>query len=271
MAEKKISAQANHVTSFTNKPRFPVADDPTGTPVSGYMDTDDISTIADASAAAAIALLTIGNVSSSGAVSAGNLAVWIDEDTIEDGGAIPDIALLVTGDASVTDGHVAVFDADGYHIKDGGEIVSGSSIKVLTTQFDKTNSTPTEISALSIDVVAGGTYIFRGVFQATCEAAAGVVLGLDGTVVLDDLYCATSTATDATLGLNGIILRNGILNFPAGLISVGAGETELLLTIEGSFNVATSGTIYPTFAQLVTNVLPSSVLVGSYFRVEKVA
>jgi hypothetical protein len=133
MADVKISARVNHVTDFTNKPRFPVADDPTGTPVSGYMDTDDISAIADASAAAAIAALTIGNVSSSGEVSAGNMAVWIDADTIEDGGAIPDISLLVTGDASVTPGNIAVFDADGYHIVDGGAAPNVAGKRTIRT------------------------------------------------------------------------------------------------------------------------------------------
>jgi hypothetical protein len=31
----------------------------------------------------------------------------------------------VYGDATVTDGHLAVFDVDGYHIKDGGAIPAG--------------------------------------------------------------------------------------------------------------------------------------------------
>jgi hypothetical protein len=140
MAELKISARANHVVDFSNKPRFPVADDPTGTPVSGYMDTDDIGDIATASAtivvAAAIATLVTGDAT----VTDGNLAVFdADGYHIKDGGANPDISTRVTGDATVTPGNIAVFGADGYTIEDGGAApnVAGTyAVRTITATDD---------------------------------------------------------------------------------------------------------------------------------------
>jgi hypothetical protein len=267
MADVKISAQANHVTSFTNKPRFPVADDPTGTPVSGYMDTDDISTIADASAAAAIAALTIGDVLGTATADDGEVVLFDGSGykLKSSGAAMPDISLLVTGDASVTPGNIAVFDADGYHIVDGGAISSTPSIEILATQFDKTNNTYSIISELSIDVVSGNTYIFRGVLQTTSESAAGINITLGGTCTSSTLFYTLALLDSSTI----TYLNSSASIFESGVISSN-GLTAALIYIDGSITVTGDGAIYPMFSQAVTNVLPSSVLVGSYFKVELV-
>lgn len=140
MADTKVSAIANHVVDFTDKPRFHVADDPTGTPVDGYMDTDDIATIADTQAAAAVAAAIATLVTGDASVTDGHMAVFdTDGYTIKDGGAIPDISELVTGDASVTPGNIAVFGADGYTIEDGGAApnVAGTyTIRTITATDD---------------------------------------------------------------------------------------------------------------------------------------
>jgi len=140
MADTKVSAIANHVTVFTNKPRFHVADDPTGSPVDGYMDTDDISGIADTQAGIAVAAAIATLVTGAASVTDEHLAVFDgDGYTIKDGGAIPDISTLVTGDATVTPGNIAVFAADGYHIEDGGaapNVQGKRTIRTITATDD---------------------------------------------------------------------------------------------------------------------------------------
>jgi hypothetical protein len=166
MADTDISEETNHITDFTNKPRFPAVDDPTNTKVPGYIDTDDILSIASTYTDAEIAALgTLGNVSSSGAVTAGNLAVWIDADTIEDGGAIPTGVAPV--DPSVVDNIVVFADVDGAQ-KDSGYSIT--------------------------DLISAGT----GNYTITTVTAAYVQLITDQWIIVDKATPMTVTLLEAT-------------------------------------------------------------------------
>ena len=70
-------------------------------------------------------------VTRSGSTTEAHLVVWngSSADSIRDGGSVPSLGGGdVFGNASVIDGHLAVFDVDGYHIKDGGAVpASGGS------------------------------------------------------------------------------------------------------------------------------------------------
>jgi hypothetical protein len=243
--------------------------DPTASKVPGYMDTNDIAAIADTQAAAAIAALgALGDVRFDGLTTTpGHVAVFTSADgkLIEDGGAIPAGTGDMFGTASATDGNLMVFDVDGYHAKDGGAASVAPIIKTLTTQFDKTNNTPTSIADLSIDVVAGSQYIFKGVFPSLGEGAAGVRFGLNGT-------CTYSAFLVTALTVYGVAPYSAAAyesDFSDSVLSTDEAP-QYLTMLDGSITVTGNGAIYPMFAQSNTNVLPSSVLVGSFFKVEKV-
>jgi hypothetical protein len=90
-------------------------------------------------------------VTRSGSTTDAHLAVWngSSADSIKDGGPVPSLGGGdVFGSASVTDGHLAVFDTDGYHIKDGGAVPAGGGDTIAPAtntdnnipQWDGTNS-----------------------------------------------------------------------------------------------------------------------------------
>jgi hypothetical protein len=272
MATSTISQIMNHVVDMTNKPRIEVVDDPTASKTPGYIDSDDIATIADVQAAAAIAALgTIGDVRFDGLTTTpGHVAVFTSADgkLIEDGGAIPAGTGDMFGTATATDGNLMVFDVDGYHAKDGGAAPVLPSIKVLTTQFDKTNNSPATITELSTDVVSGGVYIFRGVFQTTSESAGGIYLaclltgGLSGSPFLCCGYLMDS--------VNALMLSSYDTTAGGGSLFSTTGMTQALVTFDGYLSAIADGTILIKFSQNVVNANPSSILVGSFLKVEKV-
>lgn len=103
---------------------------PFGIPIS---DGDMFKKIYDPSGIGAAGGSGSGDVSRYGAQTPGNLAIWTDDTHISDGGAIPSIANLVIGAASVTDGHLSAFDGDGYHIKDSGILPTQGTLRSGST------------------------------------------------------------------------------------------------------------------------------------------
>jgi len=93
----------------------------------------------------AIAIVAIPDAPSDGSTYGRKNLAWA---------AIPAGGGNVYGSASVTDGHMAVFDADGYHLKDGG--APGSSTVSVTTPImgDGSVGNPLALAAAT-DAVAG--------------------------------------------------------------------------------------------------------------------
>lgn len=140
---------------------------------------------------------------------------------------------------------------------------SSEITKVLTTQFDKTNDTLEAIPGLSMDVVSGNGYMFRGVFRTSSDVAAGAVLGMDGT-------CAASLFTTANImieGNVGVLLNTYVDSLSNTLIGFTAVQNALII-VEGIIIVTDSGTLYPLFCQNASNVSSSSVLLGSTFTLK---
>jgi hypothetical protein len=168
MAEKTIYAETNHITDFTNKPRFPVVDDPTGTPVDGYMDSDDIYNIAEDAADTQIALL----------------------------GSVGD----VVGPAGATDGNIALFDGvTGKLLKDGPAYVPGlapvdPSIVDNIVVFADTAGTQKDSGYSIADLVASA----QGDYTITTVTAAYVQLITDEWIICDKATPMTVTLLAAT-------------------------------------------------------------------------
>lgn len=152
----------------------------------------------------------------------------------------------------------APIDGTPYERKDAAWVSaggSGSSVEVLASQFDKTsNTTLSEVTGLSINVVAGNTYIFKAVLQIA-EGGGGFKVAING--------ACTASAFSA-----GVYVFAPVTNM-GDVVCNGVATT--CIPVEGSITVSASGTLYPEFAQNASNASVSSVLVGSYFRVEKVA
>lgn len=237
MANKSTSQIGTHITpedTATNQ-KILASDNCDTTPVDTYLAMGDIYDIAAAEAAAALAAIApIGNVSSSGAVTAGNLAIWIDADTIEDGGDIPDLTTLVTGDPSVTDGHLAVFDGDGYTIRDGGEApgTAGSDTQVIFNDggsyagdagmvYNKTSNT------LTVD----GAVLYRPAIRTVAGASATAAV-TDEVLVINWASAAAVTLLAATGTGQRLTVKNigaGVVTIapPSGYIDGGANKTLL--------------------------------------------
>jgi hypothetical protein len=151
----------------------------------------------------------------------------------------------------------APIDGTIYGRKDAAWFAAGGAaqqVSVLTSQFDKTsNTTLSEVTGLSIDVVAGNTYIFNAVLQTT-DGGGGGKIAINGSCT-SSMFIAGFSVFAAATSL-GTVVANG-----NGLGCV---------IVEGSITVSASGTLYPEFAQNSSNASASSVLVGSFFKVELV-
>jgi hypothetical protein len=121
----------------------------------------------------------------------------------------------VLGNASVTDGHLAVFDGDGYHIKDGGAVPARQFL--FTVEGDLTAAT----NPLRIYNVTGAAMTISKVFLAADTAPTGAAAIVDihngGTTIFtnqahrpeiaDGSYTGESTTIDDATWADGEYLQ----------------------------------------------------------------
>jgi hypothetical protein len=143
-----------------------------------------------------------------------------------------------------------------------GNLSSASIIvKVKISTFSKTNDDILEeIPGLSVDLVIGSTYTFRLILQTTSNIAAGVKIGFSGTLSVS-FFTSYVSLTDLP---NLVIMADSLPGVYPGLVINATAVENGIVTVDGAVFCIGSGTLFPTFAQDVTNAAASSVIAGSF-------
>ncbi len=135
----------------------------------------------------------------------------------------------------------------------------------VSSQFDKTNVTLSDIPDLSIDLLAGRSYHFKAVLFVDTDAIGGHKYAVAGTCTATVIIAEILALRNSTLAYT-IATRVTALGSAAGE----ASGTAYLTIIEGTITVNAAGTLTIQFAQNAANGT-SSVLVGSTLSVEDVS
>jgi len=151
-------------------------------------------------------------------------------------------------------------DATG-NITSADTTTGGGQQARVSTQFDKTaDVTLANVTGLTVNVAASGTYRFEAKLYTTSNVAGGVKAAIAGTATATAIVYEGIT-TDAGLSTQG---RSAAL---AGAVGAVTAVTAGYITITGTITVNAAGTLTVQFAQNASNGTASSVLVGSTFVV----
>lgn len=150
-----------------------------------------------------------------------------------------------------------------------GNLYSNGPVQLLTTQYDIANSAVlAQIGALTATVRAGAKYRFKLFAVTTVGATGGMRFGVGGTATATSITVNPTSVSDqtgafVTMGAKATALSTAVATI--------AGQTGYTVVIEGSIVVNAGGTLFPQFAQSVSNGTNSSVLINSYWSVEESA
>lgn len=139
----------------------------------------------------------------------------------------------------------------------------GGARAIVTTQFDKTDTTLANITGLSATLEAGKTYGISAVIfvsQDTQPAVGKSKFALSGTAT------ATSIKADFTHIASGVSPQMDRVSSLGSPSSVSLTSQSIRCVIDGSIVVNAGGTLTVQFAQATASGT-SSVLVGSYLSV----
>lgn len=137
---------------------------------------------------------------------------------------------------------------------------------VVTTQFDKTSDTAlANVPGLSVNVLAGATYVFRAYLPVTSPATPGIKIAIAGTStwtsVNETAYAYTASA---------IATVNNVTATPGAVLTNTAAAYTTIL-VEGTVKINAAGTLTVQMAQSVSNGTATSVLVNASFTVTRVS
>ena len=139
----------------------------------------------------------------------------------------------------------------------GGLIQHGGLVRTTAGFTAASNTTLTNITALTQNVLAGQSYHFRVWAPTTATAAGGIQFAIAGTATATNItyegYIDGATKTRASA--------------LAAAVCSSASATTGTATIEGTIQVNAAGTLTVQFAQNTTNASASTVLQGATFEV----
>lgn len=140
-----------------------------------------------------------------------------------------------------------------------------NTAKVSTAQVDRASSTTlTNITGLSVNVIAGATYNFRARIAGTATANGGAKFAIGGT-------CTATSVSYTGTNNNGTTTNAATTTTTLGN-AVGAATAVLThATIEGSIVVNAAGTLTVQIAQNASHADTTSAYVNSNFTVTRVA
>ena len=175
---------------------------------------------------------------------------------------------LTAGGSSNADGlHTHNGKANASHTHSATEISPAYFTRRVATQFDKTNSTLSDVTGLSVSLSAGKTYAFRA-YLFIEAGPTGPKATVGGTCTASsvryDLTFEQFENEEAPLvSCERSNALGAILDWPGGNPS--------LCTIVGCITVSAAGTLTVQFAQVQSNQTPASVLVGSHLIAHEIA
>lgn len=140
--------------------------------------------------------------------------------------------------------------------------------KRVTTQIDAVTSTTgttlTNITGLSVDVLAAGEYCFEAYLPGVATTNGGLKLAIGGTCTATSISYVGAQWNTTTQNANTITTTKGN--------AVGAATTVFTYaTMKGSIVVATGGTLTAQFAQNAAHADTTSIFVNGYFNVTRIA
>lgn len=185
-------------------------------------------------------------------VTAGNIATWAGNRTLQDGGTASSGLVTLTGTQTLTNKTLTDF--------------INTDAKASTSQLDVTSSTVlVNVPGLSVNVNAAGTYAFHVHLATTANASGGVKVGLGGTSTWTSInttgYGYTASAVAVTTGTTATP-GTAVVTDTAAVIGV---------VLEGTVVVNAAGTITVQFAQNASNGAASSVFVNSYMELTRIS
>lgn len=187
-------------------------------------------------------------------------------------GGDPNTDFRVEGDTLISLLHVdASADSVGINTASPGALLDINGFyrwagqKRVTSQFDKTDTTLTNITGLSVTVATGKTYYFRAVLFET-SGAGGHKYAISGTATATAIVYDIRTH-DLTSQLWDICVRGTALDTAGGEVT----GTDHHTIIDGTVTVNAGGTLTVQFAQNSGGGGTSSILVGSIFYVWEMA
>lgn len=142
--------------------------------------------------------------------------------------------------------------------------LTGTDVYKTSNQSVTFSTTLVNATDLSFNVEASTRYAFRAVLHINCGATGGVRVAIGGTATATSvIYAATFTRTDT--GAFSFAGRATALDAAIGH----AAGTAYLVTIEGTINVNTAGTLVVRFAQQAADGTPTTLLGGSTFHIRQ--
>lgn len=143
--------------------------------------------------------------------------------------------------------------------------VGAGTETVTTAQFDKTDTTLANVTGLSVNVAASGTYQFRAILHVTADAVGGHKYAIGGTATATSIIYQINSISNLA---NAFVInsRQTALGGSAGQ----AGATTPYTEIIGTIVVNAAGTLTVQFAQNAA-AGTSSVLARSAFNVTRVS
>ncbi len=134
--------------------------------------------------------------------------------------------------------------------------------RIATDVAITSNNTPANLTGLTANVAAGGTYTFEAYLYTTSNASGGVQVAIGGTAT------ATAITYDTFITNAGSVTQGTRQAALAGAVGVTA-VTVANVYITGTITVNAAGTLTVQGAQNASNAAASTFLRGSSFRVEQ--
>lgn len=167
-----------------------------------------------------------------------------------------DIAQIYCADSAAANANIFARNENGKI-----ERITGLCSRV-STQFDKTSSTTLgDVTGLSINVEAGRTYIFEAFLMTTSTTNGGVKAAISGTATATSIRYTGQTVSGSSVSNS----RATSLGTAVGAVT---STTNPDITIIGTITVNAAGTLTVQFAQNASHTDTSSVLTGSYFKIQ---
>ena len=140
----------------------------------------------------------------------------------------------------------------------------GSTVTTTASTTVNASTTLVNVTGLSVNVLAGGTYVFDINLATTSGASGGTKVALGGTSTWTSINTTTWSYTASAVAVN-----TGTTATPGTSIA-GSTAANIATIARGTVVVNAAGTLTVMFAQNASNGTDSVVLPNSWFRVTKV-
>lgn len=141
--------------------------------------------------------------------------------------------------------------------------------KRLEAQFDKTGSTSlSNVTNLSLAVLAGKSYGFRAVLPYSCDEGGGVKFAINGSITADYIWFQINAIKNA--GTPVLVIGDRHTALGSSSAYQAAGHTFGHCVIEGEVDVTVAGELRVQFAQSAS-VGTSNIKKGAMFDVFEIA